>query len=161
MICTRDLTAMPDIDGLRRLLKSLAMLDAILCRDGELRYYSFNSKWACGEQMGSMRNGSGDDFVALFNHHGCYLKGFAHESAMTPYRFGENQKLWDGLIESVPKEFGDCLTEPAFSTEDTTFCIWRRHTDSTWQRGEIAFPPGRDPDGSEDLLSILDGSPET
>jgi hypothetical protein len=31
MISTRDLSRLPDVDGLRRLLQSMAMLDAILC----------------------------------------------------------------------------------------------------------------------------------
>jgi hypothetical protein len=160
MISTRDLSELPDVDGLRRLLQSMALLDAILCREWQFRFYSFNSRWARGEQMGSMRNGHGDDFFALFNAHGCFLKGFAHEAPMTPYR-SDPKRLWPGLIESVPPEFAACLREPAFSIEDTTFCIWRRYGDSSWQRGEIEFPPGPDPDGSEWLLSPLDGKPPT
>src|SRR5690349_3975316 len=65
MISTRDLSRLPDVDALRRLLQNMAMLDAILSPEWEYRYYSFNSKWARGEQMGSMRDGCGDDFFAL------------------------------------------------------------------------------------------------
>ncbi len=43
MISTRDLSQLPDVDPLRRLMQSLAMLDAILSPDWELRYYSFNA----------------------------------------------------------------------------------------------------------------------
>lgn len=43
MISTRDLSELPDVNGLRRLLMSMAVLDAILCRDWQYRYYSFNS----------------------------------------------------------------------------------------------------------------------
>jgi hypothetical protein len=160
MISTRDLSRLPDVDGLRRLLQSMAMLDAILSREWEFRYYSFNSRWSRGKQMGSMRNGQGDDFFALFNAHGCFLKGFAHEAPMTPYR-SRPKRLWPGVLDSVPREFAACLREPAFSIEDTTFCIWRRYGDASWQRGSIEFPPGPDPDGSADLLSPLDGKPET
>jgi hypothetical protein len=102
--------------------------------------------------MGSMRNGCGDDFFALFNDAGCFLKGFAHEAPM---------RSWPGVLESVPPEFAACLTEPAFNIEDTTFCIWRRYSDETWQRGEIEFPARADPDGSGFLLSPLDGEPTT
>jgi hypothetical protein len=161
MISTRDLSQLPDVDGLRKLLQSMAMLDAILCREWEFRYYSFNSRWSVGEQLGSMRNGQGDDFVALFNSHGCFLKGFAHEAPMSPYRDDGTKRLWAGLIESVPREFADCLREPAFGIENTTFCVWRRYGDSSWQRGAVEYPPGADPDGSADLLSPLDGKPET
>src|SRR5205823_5683396 len=125
-------------------------------------YYSFNSKWSRGEQMGSMRDGSGDDFVALFNEHGCWLKGFAHESPMSPYQDDGSKRLWPGVLDSVPAEFAKCLAEPAFGVEDTTFCIWRRYGDPAWQRGDIVFPTDHlDPDGSADLLSPLDGKPET
>jgi hypothetical protein len=160
MISTRELSELPDVDRLRRLLQSLALLDALLCREWQFRYYSFNARWAEGEQMGSMRNGQGDDLFALFNAHGCFLKGFAHEAPMTPYR-SDPKRLWPGVLDSVPREFARCLREPAFAIEDTTFCVWRRYKDASWQRGPVEFPPGRDPDGSEYLLSPLDGKPET
>ncbi len=161
MISTRNLFELPDVAALRKLLKSLAMLDAILCREWDGRYYSFNINWAKGEQMGSMRDGCGNEFFALFNRHGCYLKGFHHEAPMSPFRKGGKGKLWPGLIESVPTEFKRGVAEAAFSTDETTFCIWRKQSDAAWQHGEIEFPRGRDPDGSAELLSILDGSAET
>jgi hypothetical protein len=40
MISTRDLSHLPDIDHLKSLSQSLAMLDAILCPEWEYRYYS-------------------------------------------------------------------------------------------------------------------------
>jgi hypothetical protein len=136
------------------------MLDAILSPEWEYRYYSFNSKWNQGEEMASMRNGSGDEYFILFNASGAILKGFAHESPMTPYRYNP-PKLWDGLLDYVPKEFASFLTEPAFDMESTTFCIWRTYTDKIWQRGKLEFPESEDPDGSEGLLFMLDRNPET
>jgi hypothetical protein len=160
-ISTRDLKILPDVDRLRALLQSVAMLDAILSPDEwEYRYYSFNSQWSKREQMGSMRNGCGDDFFALFNSSGCFLKGFAHESQMSPY--GRQPKvIWPGVLDSVPSAFAAALKEPAFSMEDTTFCVWRLYSDEAWQRGRIEFPRGADPDGSQTLLVILDGKPKT
>ena len=161
MISTRDLSLLPDVDGLRRTLQSMAMLDAILCPDWQYRYYSFNAAWSAGEQMGSMRNGSGDDFFAHFSPAGCWLKGFAHEYPMTSYRESP-PRAWPGVLDAVPSEFVGCLGEPAFSVADVTFCIWRRFVDSGWQVGPIKFPNTHpDPDGSEYLLSDLDGRPES
>lgn len=41
-----DVVAMlPDIANLIRISKAIAMLDAILCEEWEMRYYSFNSNW--------------------------------------------------------------------------------------------------------------------
>jgi hypothetical protein len=161
VISTRDLSLLPDMDRFRRTLQSMAMLDAILCPEWQFRYYSFSTVWAKGEQMGSMRNGSGDEFFAHFSTVGCWLKGFAHEYPMSPYR--ENPpRPWTGILDTVPPEFAACLREPAFSVGNVTFCIWRRFDDLAWQVGRIQFPPDHpDPDGSEYLLSDLDGQPET
>ena len=96
----------------------------------------------------------------MFNSHGAIIKGFVHESLMSPF-VDDPPKVWRGVLESVPSEFRDFLSEPAIEIEATTFCIWRRYSDSFWQVGDIDYPEGDDPDGSEDLLSILDGKPET
>ena len=161
MISTRDLSQLPDADGLRRLLQSLAMLDAILCPESQYRYYSFNAAWAGGEKTGSMRDGCGDDFRAHFGAAGCWLKGFAHESLMSPCRV-RPPAVWPGVLDGVPAEFAGCLREPAFAIEATTFCVWRRWGDPALQTGPVAFPPGHpDPDGSAARLSALDGRPES
>ncbi len=97
---------------------------------------------------------------SCLNPRGAIIKGFAHESPMSPYAT-ESGKPWAGVLDSVPDEFKDFLSEPAFSIEDTTFCIWRKYTDSSWQVGRIDYPEGDDPVGSEDLLSILDSQPST
>lgn len=161
MIDTRHLDSLPGIDELRRLLQSLAMLDAILSPDWQGRYYSFSATWAAGEQMGSMRNGSGDHFFAHFGPAGCWLKGFAHESPMSPFRNEGQPTVWPGVLESASGAFAACLHEPAFNIEETTFCLWRKYSDAAWKIGEIAFPPDADPDGSANLLSPLDGLPQT
>lgn len=160
MISTGDLSRLPNVAELRKLLQSMAMLDAILSPEWDSRYYSFNAHWAPDEQMGSMRNGCGDEFFALFNAAGCFLKGFAHEAAMSPYAL-DPPRMWPGVLEGVPEEFAACLHEPAFGLEDTTFCIWRRYGDTGWQHGPVELPAGADPDGSADLLAPLDGRPES
>ncbi len=110
--------------------------------------------------MASMRNGSGDEYFILFNPYGAIIKGFTHESQMSPFATQAGVP-WAGVLESVPNEFKGFLSEPAFLMESTTFCIWRKYTDSSWQVGEINYPLGNDPDGSEALLSILDEQPST
>jgi hypothetical protein len=160
MISTRDLSLLPDIFELKKLIQSLAILDAILEEKREFRYYTYNSKWNKDSEVGFMRNGSGDEFRAMFLPYGVIIKGFAHESVMSPY--GKNPPtIWPGVVDNAPVEFSGFLKEPAFSPIDTTFCIWRRLKDNSWQSGNIEFPDSKDPDGSEDLLAILDGKPET
>ncbi len=161
MISTRDLSRLPSPEALRRAMQSMAMLDAILCPDWQGRYYSFDSHWAAGQQMGSMRDGSGDECLAHFGPAGCWIKGFAHESPMSPFR-KTPPGAWPGIYDTVPAEFAGCLEELAFSIEATTFCVWQRTTDQKWQVGAISYQNGSpDPDGSAMLLSPYDGTPET
>jgi hypothetical protein len=160
MVTKRRLDSIPNIASLKRLCQSVAVLDAIMSPEWEFRYYSFNSKWGEGEMMGSMRNGSGDEYFILFDSLGAIMKGFAHESPMSPWA-NEAEQVWPGVLDQVPSEFADFLNEPAFSMSETTFCIWRRTADESWQTGRIEYPEDEDPDGSEDLLFILDGDPKT
>lgn len=161
MISTRDLTLLPSPDNLRRLLQAMAMLDAILEEEWEYRYYSFNAAWSESEQMGSMRNGSGDDFFAVFDPSGCFLRGFDHEAAMSPWRDDSPPKVWPGVLDDVPPQFDSSVREPAFHMDATTFCIWWLAGDSKWFHGRIEFPNESDPDGSQWMLSELDGDPAT
>jgi hypothetical protein len=121
---------------------------------------SIDSKWGLNEMMASMRNGQGDDFFILFNNRGAIIKGFDHESPMSPYAH-KPKRVWPGILDDVPDVFRGFLDEPAFTIEDTTFCFWRRAEDSCWSIGNIAYPKGSDPDGSDQLLAMLDGMPET
>lgn len=152
------LARLPDIEALRRLSQSLAMLDAILSPEWDYRYYSFNSKWSEGEMMASMRDGSGDAYFILFNSTGAIMKGFAHESEMSPWNL-KLERVWPGVLENVPLEFEEFLREPAFDMGNTTFCIWRKYADTSWQTGKIAFPHVDNPDGAEEMLPILHGDP--
>ena len=133
------LSILSDVESLKKLSQSLAMLDAILSPEWEYRYYSFNSKWGKNEMIASMRNGSGDDYFILFNSEGAVIKGFAHETSMSPF-VNEPIKVWKGILDNLPSDFKDFLSEPAFSIEATTFCIWRKSADSVWQIGEIEYP---------------------
>jgi hypothetical protein len=158
MISTQDLTGLPAVDQLKDLLQSLAVLDAVICPEWEGRYYSFDARWSRSEQMGSMRTGSGDGFFALFTADGCFLKGFAHKSPMSPH-VRQPPTVWPGVLEGVPPEWNSALKEPAFMMEDTTFCVWRGRDEDAWHHGPVDFPAGEDPDGSASLLRLLTGEP--
>lgn len=159
MPSTRDLSTLPDVEEFRRLCQSLAMLDAILCPEWEYRYYSFNSKWAPGEEMASMRDGCGDGYFTVFSKAGAILKGFSlrSEAWRSILRQGRS---WPAVFDGVPEEFASFLEEPAFSIEEATFCLWRRSSDPAWQAGSIGPLEGKDPDGSAELMPLLDGNPK-
>ena len=68
---------------------------------------------------------------------------------------------WPGVIDQVPEVFQDFIQEPAFSAQQTTFCLWRTADGPSWEVGQIDYPEVPDPDGTNLLLPFLDGEPET
>lgn len=156
---TRNLAGLPDVPALRRLLQSLAMLDVIVCTDWETRYFWFDASWREMQMLGSIKNRAGDEAFAVFNQASCFLKGFVHDSPMSPHH-AHPPAVAPGVLDAVPAEFAELLDEPSLDIAKTTFCLWRRNGDEQWQHGEIRFPRGgSDPDGSEKLLKMLDGDP--
>lgn len=139
---------LPSIANVRRVAQSLAMLDAILSPEWEHRYYSFNSGWGAGEEMASMRNGSGDDWFMLFDSTGAAIKGFAHELA-------QDASLPKNIQAQVPKDFSSFLSEPAFSMQNATFCYWRKADDECWSKVVSALAD----DGSDEMLALLVAGP--
>jgi hypothetical protein len=134
----------------------LAVLDAILSPEEESRYYSFTSSWSDGEELASMDNGSGDAWSIVFSPTGAFLRGFDHESLMSPA--ANDDELWPGLVDTVPEVFSASLNEPAFSYEgtlDATVCLWRQAGDDRWHAGSIDFPDRPDPDGADGLFAVL------
>lgn len=157
--------SLPDLVTLRRRCRALAILEAIISPDWEYRYYSFNSCWSTDVALGSMRNGSGEEYSIVFDQAGVFIRGFDHEAPMTP---GHNDDdLWPGVIEGIPNAFLPYVNEPAFSYDgqlSATFCLWRQRSDGQWRTGVINFPPFTgsriDPDGSGLLDILCDPTPD-
>ncbi|WP_246075568.1 hypothetical protein [Nonomuraea terrae] len=153
---------LPDIPVLRDLCRSMAVLDAILSPEWSSRFHSYDTSWGPGE-MASMRNGSGDEYAIVFSVAGAYIRGFAHESVMSPYG---HDRPWTGVVDSVPEVFRPCVEEPAFCDDGgmpiVTACLWRQSGDDRWSVGEIDYPDGvSDPDGAAYLFErLVDPRPE-
>jgi hypothetical protein len=143
--------SLPDIASLRRRCQSLAMLDAVLCPEWDGRYYSFNASWSKNESMGSMRNGSGDDWFILFGEFGAAIKGLAHETSIA------GDKVLASEVQSqVPKAFASFLTEAAFGMDWLSYCYWRGPEDSSWKRVVHPDPTlSSSEDGSAEYLALL------
>jgi len=142
---------LPDIDAIRCRSQALAMLDAIISPEWEDRYYSFDTNWSEGEEMASMRNGSGDDWFILFTHFGAAIKGFAHETTIA-----RDKSYINNIQSQIPQEFSSFLTEPAFSMDYASFCFWRKAEESSWNKVTCTDPElVKTDDGSIEYLSIL------
>lgn len=158
---------LPDPIQLRVHLRALAVLDATISEDAQSCCYTFDADWAPGEEAALMANGSGDDFSVVFTAAGVLIRGFDHESKMSPYGT-EDEQVWPGVIDEVPLALRPILDEPAFHEEGidaprVTTCLWQATGDTAWRTGSaIAFPPGsKHPDGSGSLFRLLaDRSPE-
>lgn len=148
-----DPARLPDIATLRRRAKALAMLDAILSPEWEYRYYSFDARWYEGEEMASMRNGSGDDWFLLFGPFGAAIKGMAHESSLAG-----DPALTAAVKSQVPETFASFLNEPAFSMDELSYCYWKGAEDLSWQKVEHGntLATGVDDGSTEFLLPLIE-----
>ncbi|MCP3667516.1 MAG: hypothetical protein GY696_34325 [Gammaproteobacteria bacterium] len=110
------------IEAYKNKLKYLALLDAILEQDWELRYYSYNSSWSSQEEMASLRDSCGGEWFFLVTEKDIAFK------CTSPV---------DGLVDDfqtlknqVPEKYSAFLNEPAFSMDEGS-CIWYLE-DNNW-----------------------------
>lgn len=146
-----DQESFPNIAKMRLRIQSLAMLDAIVCPEWQYRYYSFNTNWGKGEEMGSMRNGSGDDWFVLFGSFGAAIKGLDHETSIA----GDSVFVSE-VQKQVPQAFSSFLNEPAFGMDWVSYCYWRSLEDTSWHK--VIHPDpllSKSDDGAEEYLSVL------
>jgi hypothetical protein len=151
MISTQHLQTLPEITRLRQICIAIAVLDAIICPEWQYRYYSYNAKWAEGEECATMRDGSGDEYLILFNQGGAIINGQAHE--MKPLQVRK---------EHIPEVFQDFIFGEPVKSIGASFIIFRMYGDTHWQAiSNGAKKQDANSDGAEDLLFILDGQPQT
>jgi hypothetical protein len=147
------LDILPEPENLKKLLKILSSLNIVLCPEEWLRYHSFVSEFDKNVSLASIDNGSGDDLFIIFAPQGTIIKGFDHESEVSPYARDEHE-VWPGIYEEVPTSLLSFLEDEAIAKGDVTFCFWRENNDLTWQKGKVEIPAGAE-DGSEFLLGTI------
>ncbi|MFG0216636.1 hypothetical protein ACFU8X_26555 [Brevibacillus porteri] len=143
---------------LKQLMLVLSALDILMCQEEWLRRYQFDPQWDEDTTFASIKNGAGDDLYILFTPEGVIVKGFDHESEMSPHA-REEYEVWPGIYEQVPPTLLHRLDDEALTREDVTFCLWRESTDHMWKTGDIHNPQGLD-DGSDFLLGMIYDIPE-
>ena len=155
---------LPDVGVVRRWSQSLAVLDAVMSADPEYRYFCFDGGFGPGQALASMRNGSGDEYSITFTDDGAFLRGFDHESPVSPFAQAP-PALWPGLLTGLPVALANIAEGPAFTLEAVpmlTIALWRLAGDEQWHYGQPTFPRAwenkyTDPDGSHWLFEQLDG----
>jgi hypothetical protein len=105
---------LPGVEIVRRWSQSLAVLDAIMSAEREYRYFSFDADFGPGQALASMRNGSGDEYSITFTRDGAFLRGFDHESPLSPFA-RTPPAPWPGTFAGPPAAFA-AVAEDAAST---------------------------------------------
>jgi len=149
MISTTDLRLMPKKEDLQRICKAISVLDAVFWAEWDGRYYSYNSKWFENEEFFEMRDGCGDQMMILFLNTGCVINGLAHE-------FYLGKEIKKDLTQGIPEIYNEFIFGEPVSSSGTNFCLWT-NSSGEWQTGKI----GTNYDGSQELLNIFDGNPQT
>jgi|GEM_PF-3394491 len=103
------------IEDIRNKLKHLALLDAILEQDWELRYYSYNSDWSPEEEMASLRDSCGGEWFFLISDNDIAFKCTSPVDGLAAD--------FESIKNQVPERFETFLKEPAFSMDEGS-CIW-------------------------------------
>lgn len=146
---------LPEIMELQKRLDVLVTLNIILLseKDSWLRLHSRIAD--PGGQLGIYKidNGAGDTMFIVFSNAGCIIKGFDHESALSPYARDEFA-VCPGIYDEVPADLLRLLDDPMIEKQDVTFCFWREAEDSGWRKGNIINSDNLD-DGHNFLLRLL------
>ncbi len=131
------------IEEITNKLKSIALLEAIICPEWEYRYYSYNSKWGVGEEMASMRDGSGNEWFLWIK------KGFAALKVMN-HEFGTLDEI-EKIKDQFPEEYTSFITEPAFSINEST-SLWYL-SENEWVKYDV------NEDETDNLIKVFKWSP--
>ncbi|WP_432571136.1 hypothetical protein [Kineococcus sp. SYSU DK005] len=133
------------------------MLDAVLIEDRDSRTFDFDTGWDADQELASMDDGSGNAWSITFTPAGTWLRGFDHESPMSPW-VEEHDLDW---LAAVPEPLREVAAEPAFTGDGlplVSVACWRLHGDERWHpvrlRGSVASDTC---DGSDWLFAELEG----
>ncbi len=157
---TQNLGAMPPPNALWRRCVALALL-ARASSDSPLRRFDYAPARGADPARFTSDNGAGDAFVVVFAPAGVILKGFDHESAMSPYRLSpDGSKIWPGMYAGLPEALAPLARGESVSAgsppTDVTFCLAYAYHRPGWACGVQRFHA--EGDGSVIWLRFLNDS---
>jgi hypothetical protein len=157
---TRRLDLIPAPDELRTRCLAISLLEAALNTNMHTRWHLIRRGHG-GEVTCRVDDGSGNQALYWFGTPGTVIRGFDHESPLTPWA-RDPMTLWPGLYDGLPTALAAAPTIENAGIESVSFCIWRTHHDTEWRVGSVALPPSvdADPDGSEFLMRPISSGAE-
>lgn len=125
---------------MKNLLKKQAILDIIVTpeHDAWLRLVSYQYDPVKHCDRFKIDNGSGDHLYALFSPKGAILKGFDHESCLSPYQ-NEYGHSVAGIYDNIPAELLQLLDNET-EKDTVTFCTWQCVGETLWHQNQIILP---------------------
>ena len=153
MLSTKDLSALPNVRRLKNFCKGLAALDIIMLEEewSFIRHYSYNPVWRKGKEAFFATDGSDQSMLVMFTPEGCVINGVDSEL----YDWEEKLPNIDELTEGIPPVLKKLMHSREVKKMKSTFCVWTEDG-AAWKCNPI-----NGKDASEDLLSIIDGNPQT
>jgi hypothetical protein len=156
---------LPDLATVRRWAVALAAADVLVAELPRLRCFTFDPAWAAGEEVARMHDSDGNEWSIAFSAAGAWLRGFDHESSLTPWD-RDPVGPWPGLLEPVPGPLRPLAEEQAWCLDgvpQVTVSLWREAADDRWHAARPEGVPPEDlaagVDGSGWLFDQLDGDP--
>lgn len=148
-------TQLPTPERLQKILLSQASLDIIMNAkdDAWLRLTHYHKNYCDEVDMVKIDNGAGDHLYILFSDDGAIIKGFDHESPVSPYAH-DDEEVTQKIYASVPDELRKLLNDPSIEPKDVTFCLWRSSLNPDWKKGDVPEEYQNQNDGEGFLLGL-------
>ena len=125
---------------MKELLKKQAILDIIITPEHDawrrLVSYEYDKTKRCDRFH--ISNDSGDHLYVLMSPDGAIIKGFDHESCLSPYQ-NDEEPTAESIYANVPAELLALLDEET-EKNDVTFCIWQKPGEVHWHQNSIELP---------------------
>ena len=153
MLSTKDLSTLPDTGRLKNFCKGLAALDIIMLEEewSFIRHYTYNPTWRKGKEAFFATDGSDQSMIVMFAPEGCVINGVDSEL----YDWEKKLPNIEDLTEGMPSTLQKLMNSREVKKMKSTFCVWTEDG-TTWNCNPI-----NGKDASEDLLSMIDGNPQT
>lgn len=153
MLSTKDLSTLPDTGRLKNFCKGLAALDIIMLEEewSFIRHYTYNPTWRKGKEAFFATDGSDQSMIVMFAPEGCVINGVDSEL----YDWEKKLPNIEDLTEGMPSTLQKLMNSREVKKMKSTFCVWTEDG-ATWK-----WNPINGKDASEDLLSMIDGNPQT
>ena len=150
---TKDLSGLPNAERLKNFCKGLAALDIIMVEEewSFIRHYTYNPAWRKGKEAFFATDGSDQSMIVMFAPEGCVINGVDSELYDWEEKLPRIEDLTDGMPSALQKLMGSREVKKMKST----FCVWTEDG-TTWHCN-----PMDGEDASKDLLSTIDGNPQS